>query len=218
MGEKLGMKNEEAETKMALGITENHLYTLMPLGDFKEVFGIDDRDDKLARFCLVTSTHSIEQYCKRRLVRKRHIETAEFLDDWFLLLREYPVCKFHALLPVTGNKNNVEWINPECYQIIPDCGTYNDVPYMVGLTPAVKRLNCKAFKAVYVAGYSVEKTPATLVLACMELAIWNFNRYKGRRVGMTGNIKGAGKEGEHFEMSMPENVKQLLEPYKRKLI
>jgi hypothetical protein len=35
---------------------------------------------------------------------------------------------------------------------------------------------------------------------------------------MSGNIKRSGKEGEHFEMSMPENVKQLLEAYKRKLI
>jgi hypothetical protein len=35
---------------------------------------------------------------------------------------------------------------------------------------------------------------------------------------MTGNIRGAGKEGEHFEMSIPENVKQLLEPYRRKTI
>jgi len=52
----------------------------------------------------------------------------------------------------------------------------------------------------------------------MELAAWNFNRYRGKRIGMTGNIKGAGKEGEHFEMSMPENVRRLLEAYKRKLI
>jgi hypothetical protein len=35
---------------------------------------------------------------------------------------------------------------------------------------------------------------------------------------MTGNIRGVGKEGEHFELSMPENVKQLLEPYRRKVI
>jgi len=60
--------------------------------------------------------------------------------------------------------------------------------------------------------------PSDLSAACLELASWNMNRYRGRRVGMTGNIRGAGKEGEHFEMSMPENVKLLLEPYKRKTI
>jgi len=44
------------------------------------------------------------------------------------------------------------------------------------------------------------------------------NRYRGRRIGMTGNVRGTGKEGEHFEMSMPENVRSLLEPYRRKTI
>jgi hypothetical protein len=44
------------------------------------------------------------------------------------------------------------------------------------------------------------------------------NRYRGRRIGMTGNVRGSGKDGEHFEMTMPENVKALLEPSKRKVI
>ena len=60
--------------------------------------------------------------------------------------------------------------------------------------------------------------PADLASACLELASWNMNRYRGRRIGMTGNVRGTGKEGEHFEMSMPENVKDLLEPYRRKTI
>jgi hypothetical protein len=35
---------------------------------------------------------------------------------------------------------------------------------------------------------------------------------------MTGNIRGTGKDGEHFEQSIPENVRRLLEPYRRKTI
>jgi hypothetical protein len=45
------------------------LYTLIPLDDFKAVLGIDDREEKLARYCLVTGTFTIEQYCKRRFMR-----------------------------------------------------------------------------------------------------------------------------------------------------
>ena len=44
------------------------LYTLISLEDFKAVLGVDDREDKLAKFCLVTSTLTIEQYCKRRFL------------------------------------------------------------------------------------------------------------------------------------------------------
>ena len=75
-----------------------------------------------------------------------------------------------------------------------------------------------AVKVVYTAGYSTGKIPADLAAACMELASWNIGRYKGRRVGMTGTVRGSGRDAEHFEMSMPENVRSLLEPYRRRVI
>jgi len=53
--------------------------------------GVDDREDKLARFCLVTATLTIEQYCKRRFLRKKYFERIEFYGDLFVPLREYPV-------------------------------------------------------------------------------------------------------------------------------
>jgi hypothetical protein len=114
--------------------------------------------------------------------------------------------------------NNGEMLRPEFYRVIPDCGTDIDLPYAIELSPAVRKFRCLGIKVVYWAGYAPGNVPADLASACMELAAWNFNRYKGKRVGMTGNIRGAGKEGEHFEMSMPENVKALLEPYRRKTI
>jgi hypothetical protein len=206
---------------------ENQLYTLIPLDDFKAVLGVDDREDRLARFCLVTSTLTIEQFCKRKLLRKKYFETVEYSGDLILPLREYPVTSVLALYAF----NNSGIIEPEFYRVLPDCGTDIDIPFSVELSPAVARLGCKAIKVVYWAGYVCKEqlamskeqrkknvVPADLAAACLELASWNMNRYRGRRVGMTGNIRGAGKEGEHFEMSMPENVKQLLEPYRRKVI
>jgi hypothetical protein len=74
------------------------------------------------------------------------------------------------------------------------------------------------FRVLYWAGYSPGKAPADLASACLELAAWNMSRYRGRRIGMTGNIRGSGKDGEHLEASMPENVRQLLEPYRRRVI
>jgi hypothetical protein len=192
-----------------------NLHTLIPLADFKAVLGVDDREDKPAKFCLVTSTLSIEQYCKRRLLRKKHFERIEFCGDLVLPLREYPVSKVLALYAI----DNGEIVEPEFYEVVPDCGTDEDIPFSLLLSPALKRYRgLSAFKAVYQAGYSVGRVPPDLAAACLELASWNINRYRGRRVGMTGNIKGAGLQGEHFEMSMPENVRTLLEPYRRKTI
>ena len=216
------MKNDQvAMSNEQLAMTDYSLYTLMPLMVFMALAGIDDREEKLARFSLVTSTFTIEQFCKRRLLRKKYFETVEFSGDLFLPLREFPVTDVLAVFTINNGKRRKESgeiLEPEFYRLVPDCGSGLDIPYSIELSPAVARMGCKLLKVVYWAGYGKDIIPNDLEAACFELASWNFNRYRGRRVGLTGNIKGNGKEGEHFEMSMPENVKQLLEPYKRKLI
>ena len=197
------------------GNSKNTLYSLIPLDDFKALMVVDDREDKIARFCLVTSTLSIEQYCKRRFLRKKHFERIDFYGDLILPLGEYPVQKMLAVY-VFGNG---EILEPEFYEIIPDCGTDIDLLFSLSLSPALKRCRgINAVKAVYWAGYAHNKVPADLASACLELAAWNLNRYRGRHIGFTGNVKGKGREGQHFEMSMPENVRLLLEPYRRKTI
>jgi len=225
------------------GTSQNKIYSLIPLEDFKAVLGIDDREDKLTRFCLVTATHTIEEYCKRRLLRKRHFEWNEYNGELLVPLREYPVSKVLAVYLV----GNGELLEPEFYNVIPDCGTEYDLPFSLSLSRAIQRYRgISAIKVLYWAGYvvkphpcgfttrsfcnaktpskalktaaSMPPVPADLSAACLELASWNMNRYKGRRIGMTGNVRGGGKDGEHFEPSMPENVKQLLEPHRRKVI
>jgi hypothetical protein len=187
-----------------------NLYTLIPKEEFKALLGIDDREDKIAKFCLVTSTLTIEQYCRRRLLRKKHFERIELNGDLLLPLKEYPVTKILVIYTL----GNGEILEPEFYGIIPDCSLDNDIPFSISLSPALLRYQgLSAVKVVYWAGYPLEKIPADLAAACMELASWNLNRYRGRHIGMTGNTKT-----EHLELSMPENVKQLLDPYRRKTI
>jgi len=194
---------------------EKQIYSLFTLADFKAVQGVDDREDELARFCLVTSTYTIEQHCKRRLLRKKYFERIEVTGDLFVPLREYPVTEILAVY-VLGNG---EILEPEFYRTVPDCGLDNDYPFRLSLSPAVQYYpDLTAFKVVYWAGYPAAKVPPDLGSACMELAVWNMNRYRGRRVGMTGAVRGGGKDSEHFEMTMPENVKALLEPYRRRTI
>ena len=194
------------------------LYSLIPLEEFKMLLGVDDRDDKVSRFCLVTATFSIEQYCARRLLRKRHFEYIDFYGDLLIPLKEYPVSNVAAVYSLSALLPSL-FIEPDFYRVIPDCDCNEDIPFSLSLSPAVKKWRgLIAVKVVYTAGYSSGKIPADLASACMELASWNLGRYKGRRIGLTGNVRGSGKNGEHFEMSMPENVKALLEPYRRKTI
>jgi hypothetical protein len=117
-----------------------------------------------------------------------------------------------------------EPLEPDLYRIIPDLEDDSgegpeDTVYSLSLSPALNRgRGLYAVKAVYMAGYGCGEVPADLASACLELAAWNMSRYRGRRIGMTGNVRGSGKDGEHLEASMPENVRFLLEPYRRRTI
>ena len=210
------MNREKAMSKGQTAASKVH--SLIPLEDFKAVLGIDDRDDALSGYCLITATYTIEQYCMRRLLRKRHFDRTEISGDLLLSLREYPVANVLAVYSLYSFQNP-EIIKPELYRVIPDCGSGVDLPFVLSLSPVLKRLRrLEAVKAVYSAGYSTGKVPADLASACLELAAWNMARYRGRRIGMTGSVRGQGKNGEHLEMSIPLQVRQLLEPYRRKVI
>jgi hypothetical protein len=194
------------------------LHTLIPLEDFKALLGVDDREDKISRFCLITATYTIEQYCRRSLFVRRHFERFEYAEDLLFTLREYPVREILAVYAYCSTAEP-ELVEPEFYGLCPEIEERLDIPHALRLSPALGRLpGVSAFKAVYRAGYSYGKAPPDLASACLEVAAWNMNRYRGRRIGMTGNVRGSGKDGEHLEISMPENVRGLLEPYRRRVI
>jgi len=212
---------------------DNSLYTLIPLSEFKAVLGIDDREDYNARFCLLTAALTIEQYCKRKFLRKKYTEVLRLSDDLIIPLREYPVTEilvvFASNREMTGNKEKI--IEPEFYRPMIGNGFNEELPFELLLSPSLRPYRYTSFKIIYWAGYSMNNeqltisndkrklyVPADLAAVCLELASWNMNRYRGKRIGMSGNIRGAGIQGEHFELSMPENVRMLLEPYRRKTI
>jgi hypothetical protein len=146
------------------------LHTLIPLGDFKEILGLDDREDKISRFCLLTATFTIEQYCKRRLLLKRHFDRIEFGGDLLLPLREYPVWEVLAFYAYCSAAEP-ELIEPEFYSLCPEIQERQDILYKLRLSSALRWLpGLTAFKVVYRAGYSTGKAPADLASACLELA------------------------------------------------
>jgi len=76
----------------------NPLYSLIPLEDFKAVLGVDDREDKITRFCLVTSTLTIEQHCKRRFLRKTQFEYIDFYGDLILRLKNIRYLRYQLYM------------------------------------------------------------------------------------------------------------------------
>jgi hypothetical protein len=214
------------------GVQNPSLHSLIPLEDFKAILGLDDRDEALSRYCLITATYTIEQYCKRRFCRKKHTDYLTFTGEHIFTLWEYPVRRVLAVHAVRAGVvlqgetlfTPENLVDPKHYYCIPDEGIHEDsdlwsAPFSLVLRPPIPlSREDMGIRVRYLAGYSTGKAPPDLASACLELAAWNMSRYQGRRIGMTGSVRGSGKDGEHLEASMPENVKQLLEPYKRKTI
>jgi hypothetical protein len=102
------------------------LHSLIPLGDFKAILGFDDREDTLSRFCLITATYTIEQYCRRWLLRKKRFEFLPFYGDYIFPLRDYPVREILAVYQTHALKE-AAIIEPGLYHTIPDCGKLGPV-------------------------------------------------------------------------------------------
>ena len=133
-------------------------------------------------------------------------------------MRDYPVREILAVYQTHGPKESII-VEPDFYHTIPECGELEDIPFCLSVSPALRLVrDLSGIKVHYRAGYVPGKAPADLASACLELAAWNMSRYRGRRIGMTGTVRGSGKDGEHLETSIPENVRLLLEPYKRRII
>jgi hypothetical protein len=166
---------------------------------------------------------------------KQYHELIESYGDVYVPLREYPMRKVLAIYAY-GSTAEPELVEPGCYSLCPEIEERLDIPHTLRLAPTVEwRLpGVSAFKAVYRVGYSPGeagdpyRVPADLASACLELAVWNMSRYRRKRIGMTGNIRGSGKDGEHLEASRKPLTRHqkgeraggfgTIEPYKRRTI
>ena len=59
--------------------------------------------------------------------------------------------------------------------------------------------------------------PEDLQLATAELVAWSLRRVKSKQIGVSGLVPTSGRmERTVLEMEMPENVREMLEPYRRR--
>jgi hypothetical protein len=177
-----------------------------PLEDFKALLSLDDRENALSRYCLVMATYTMEQYYERRFVCGKRFEFFPSYGDYLFPLRDYPVrklltvCRTHALQEAVV-------VDPALYHTIPDCGNLNlSLSAFRFHLRCVLSGNCRVSKCVTGRGYVPGSAPPDLASACLELAAWNMGRCWGRRIGLTGAVRGKGADGEH------------LEAYRRKMI
>jgi hypothetical protein len=160
------------------GAPDAHLHTLIPLTDFKAILGLDDREDALSRYCLITATYTIEQYCKRRLLWRKNTDYLTFTGEHIFTLREYPVLKILTVYAATAGSvhqgkppfSPENLVDPKYYYCLPDEGIHEDIPFSLVLRPPIRpSREEKGIKVRYLAGYATGRAPADLASACLEL-------------------------------------------------
>jgi uncharacterized phiE125 gp8 family phage protein len=180
------------------------LHSLVSLESFKLLYGVDDREDELARFFLESATAQVERYCMRRLCYKKVTQGFDGTGGYYFELLDYPVhsvlsVRAGAALPLGADCA----VSPADYFVSPNIGLLADYPHYLHIYPTSRIDGIRNLvKIVYFAGYKMNDVPADLKKACLELAAWNYKRHKENS----------------FEECMSENVRQLLEPYRRKTI
>ena len=111
------------------------VHSLVSVREFKNMYGVDDREDSLVEFLLVSSTYAIEEYCMRRLLRKRIKE--RFEASGYLTLREYPVREVLAVSIVdTGGA-----YSPLYYDLSPEAGVLVNAVHTLELPHGDKGMN-----------------------------------------------------------------------------
>ncbi|MDR0557920.1 MAG: hypothetical protein LBG43_08675 [Treponema sp.] len=131
------------------------------------------------------------------------MNSSPFYGDYTFPLRDYPVREILAVYQTHALKESII-VENDFYHTIPECGEPENIPFCLSVFPALRIVrDLSGIKVHYRAGYVPGKVPADLASDCLELAAWNMARYRGRRIWMTGNVRGSGKDGEHLEASIP---------------
>jgi uncharacterized phiE125 gp8 family phage protein len=185
------------------------VHSLVSLGEAKSLLGLDDREDSLVGFLLVSSTYAIEEYCMRRLLRKRIKERFVDTAEPVFPLREYPVAEVSAVEGVNAYGAST----PFFYDLAPEAGSLSNIPHTLRIFPARGGCALKTVNVKYIAGWRVSDIPPDLKEACLELTAWKYARHNNRFTYTANNKKEA-----NFENKTPERVKELLEPYKRRVL
>jgi hypothetical protein len=128
---------------------------------------MDDREDVLSRYCLITATYSIEQFCRRRLLVKKHTDYLTFTGEHIFTLKEYPVRK--VLRVNAKNEEAVRrgellfeetsLVNSKHYYCLEEEGGTEDLPGTLMLRPLFRLSREEGAIGVrYIAGYAPGKT------------------------------------------------------------
>ena len=194
---------------------------LVSLSTCRDLLSIDDRDESILALVVASSSARVERYLMRRILEGNFSGEFDSLGQRDIVLSEYPVRNVISVRcdpeRVFGDEtklaDNAWYCATVPYDIL------EDLPAVLIFDPFVSLpIGRRIIRVEYTAGYPLDAIPEDLKLATMELVAWEFRRVKSKQVGVSGFVPTSGRmERTVLEMQMPENVREMLEPYRRRM-
>ena len=189
-------------------------------GWLKDLLGSDDRDDALIETLIESCASRIERYLMRR-VRERSIsQYFDSVGEREIVLSEYPVRSVSSIWcdpeRAFGDETKLDGAAWYCATVPYD--VFEDLPAALIFDPFLSLpIGSRIIRVDYTAGYPLEAMPEDLQLATAELVAWELRRVKSKQIGVSGLVPTSGRmERTVLEMQMPANVREMLEPYRRR--
>jgi hypothetical protein len=198
--------------------TVEDVVPLISVETCRSVLEYSESENNFVGFLVTTATGIIERHLGRRIMYRRNVDYLSSLGSNDLFLREYPVRDITSVyFDLTRHFTEETKLFPSQYDFTPDPEGLADVPGTLRIiTDETLPLGRKCVKIVYHAGFMNDEIPADLQMAVIELVAWNYARIRTKQVGVKASV--TGRDAPDLESSIPENVKQLLEPFRRRTI
>ena len=193
---------------------------LVSLAWCKDVLSIDDRDDALLTTVIACCSARVETCLMRKVLERTFGQSFDSTTRRELLLPEYPVRSIRSVRcdPARAFGEETELAEGAWYCATVPYDVLEDLPATLVFDSFLSLpTGSGIIRVEYTAGYPVEQMPEDLKLATVELVAWSLRRVKSKQIGVSGLVPSSGRmERTVLEMQMPANVREMLEPYRRR--
>ena len=186
----------------------------------RELLGTDERDSAIIETVIASSSARVERYLMRRIVERSFVHYLDSVGERQIVLPDYPVRSVDSLRcdpeRLFGDETNLDGGAWYCATVPYD--VFEDLPGVLIFDPFLSLpVGRQIIRIEYTAGYPLEQMPEDLKLATVELVAWELRRVRSKQIGVSGLVPTSGRmERTVLEMQMPANVREMLEPYRRR--
>ena len=187
-----------------------HIYDLTTIADVKVLTGVATADDAVTQTLITKASVFANNYTGRILAQQTFTEIYDGDGSDILFLDNYPIASV-----TTVHQDSDRAFGSDTLVAATDYLTYADNRKLVSIGTTWFK-DVQTIKVVYVAGYAIGSIPEDLVNAVTMLVDFWGKEYDKHRFGVSST--GTDTNRITYEKNIPGEIKEMLNPYKKKVI